>query len=401
MLRRWRRWGGRRGFEFGYRGLSGLAVFVLLYSLRDAESFVLELIAFSFFSSPLLLGVWMGYHCARRFRSGLWALVITAVAVAGAGAGAVAGALALAGALAAAAAAAADTDAIALAAIVAIVAIGLGAAAGMMRSHSQRPGLLWGAGFGALAGQGIAFATVSDEQATNDSALFFLLFFLILPLANGLFDWLSWWATRALGRRLLGLLGPGQSGWRRGWAIAAHGLADLAIAVALLLLMAYALALGFELYNELGKFQRHEAVYDLRQMVDRAAAAPGHSGFWLAAMLLTTLLPTFGHGLVLLASPLGFLFIPDGPRAALATALEGYKGASRNRQVAIRRRAARWIVQGRALAWLWALLLLVWLLGRCAAFIVLWLDGGLAGVAARAAYAGLDTAEWLGRVLGY
>lgn len=70
-------------------------------------------------------------------------------------------------------------------------------------------------------------------------------------MVNSLFDWLSWWATRALGRRLLVVLDSGQGLWRRLAAILGHGLADLAASVSLLLLMAFALGLGFQVYNNL------------------------------------------------------------------------------------------------------------------------------------------------------
>jgi hypothetical protein len=231
----------------------------------------------------------------------------------------------------------------------------------------------------------------------HESSLFFLLFFLILPLANGFFDWLSWWATRALGRRLLDLLDQGESGGQRALAILGHGLADLLAAVALLLLMAYALAFGFEGYNELGKFQRGQPVLPgLAGLIDAAAADPRTTGFWLAAMLFTTLLPTFLHGVMLLGSLAGFLFIPDRRRMALALALEGYDAAG-DQQASIRRQVARWITHGQMLTYLAALALLGWVLLR---FGMLWFlpGGGLAGWVRGAAHAGLDSAAWLGRV---
>jgi hypothetical protein len=248
---------------------------------------------------------------------------------------------------------------------------------------------------GSLTGLGLFGAALGNSHAADDMPLFLLLFFLILPLANGLFDWLSWWATRVLGRRLLSLLSSGQSGRQRWSAIALHGLVDLIIAVVLLLLMAYTLALGFGLYNEIAQHQQHAAVFKLRETIQNAAAAPGSEGFWLSAMLLTTLLPTFGHGVMLLGSPLG-LMIPGGKRLQLATTLEDYDTAG-DGQARIRREVAHWITYGQ-----WAgigagLLLLLLLLGRVAAIVWSFKDGGVAAYAGEAAQAGISTAEWLGR----
>jgi hypothetical protein len=436
LLWRWRRCGGRRGFAVAYRVLLGFVVFLLLYPLRvegDGAQIVFNMF---FFTAISMVGALAGYHCSLRIQSGFWAIVVAVIVVAViVGAATVAGSIAVAivevAAIAVAAAlVGATVAALTLAGVIVIVAgVGtiiivavvveaktlvaagilafiivalagnLGSALGVLRPQHQRRGLLWAGGFGTLACQGIISGAILKKQATDQVALFFLLFLLILPLANGLFDWLSWWATRALGRRLLGLLATETSGWQRGWAIAGFGLADLAIAVGLLLAMAYTLALGFEGYNEFAKFQRHEAVFALRPMIEAAAASPWHSGFWLTAMLLTTLLPTFGHGLMLLGSPLGVVFIPDRQRLALAEALDGYEQIDPRKQAALRRRAAGWIIHGRVMGQLAALALLVWLLGRIAAFVLLLTEGGLAAVVAQAAYAGISTAEGLGGVL--
>jgi len=86
----------------------------------------------------------------------------------------------------------------------------LGTILGCLKPNDAQRGLIWAGGLGAMVGLGIFLLTFADLPAENIAVLFLLLFFLILPLANGLFDWLSWWASRALGRRLLGLLDQGQ-----------------------------------------------------------------------------------------------------------------------------------------------------------------------------------------------
>ncbi|MFM8333663.1 MAG: hypothetical protein ACKN9T_18445 [Candidatus Methylumidiphilus sp.] len=432
LLRPWLRWPQWRVLALNYRVRLGATVSILLYLLQLAGAMGEVIFHFCVFTAIPMAGALAGYHSARRIQNDFWAIVVAFIV------GAIV-AVVMNGALVVSVVVAAITIAIAIAltgvapiigtvigtvaagigvlavgvgvgatevgsgiavatAMGAITAGAMGTAVGMLHPQNQRRGLLWVGGFGALAGAGILFDVTEKKQAANELVLFFLLFFLILPVANGLFDWLSWWATRVLGRRLLRLLATETSGWQRGWAIAVHGLADLAIAVGLLLTMAYTLALGFEGYNELAKFQRHEAVFALRPMVDAAASSPWHTGFWLTAMLLTTLLPTFGHGLVLLGSPCG-LFIPSRQRLALAEALEGYEKIDKRKQAALRRRAAGWIIHGRVMGQLAALALLVWLLGRIAAFVLLLSEGGLASVVAQAAYAGISTAEGLGRVL--
>ena len=435
MLQRW-----RRGFVLAYRVLLGLVVFLLLYYSQTVGGIGKDIFVVYFFTALLVVGILAGYYSARYIKSGFFAIVVAvivgamiidglltvilvrgsvgfvvialtlvgfaaiAITLLGTGAAAVVGTL-VASVIAeisfkAVTVTGAVTEAIVAATTFVIINTGaLGVAAGVLHPQSHRRGLLWVGGFGAFVGLGIMSDAIAEKQAASETALFILLFFLILPLANGLFDWLSWWATRALGRRLLGLLAKETSGWQRGWAIAGFGLADLAIAVGLLLAMAYTLALGFEGYNEFAQFQRHEAVFALRTMIEAAAASPWHSGFWLTAMLLTTLLPTFGHGLVLLGSPLGVVFIPDRQRLALAEALDGYEQMDKSKQAALRRRAAGWIIHGRVLSQLAALALLVWLLGRIAAFVYLLNEGGLAAFVAQAAYAGIRTAEGLGGVL--
>lgn len=262
----------------------------------------------------------------------------------------------------------------------------------MARPVERRRGIGAGA-LGGWVGFGLMVALFGDKHMAQEIALFSLLFFFVLPLANGVFDWLSWWATRALGRNLARWLDAGAGG-RRWLAIAAHGLADLAIAAALLLLMAFALALGFGLYNEIARAQGAE-VFHLRGVIQAAADKPASEGFWFGAMLLTTLLPTFGHAAILLGAPLG-LWIPGGTRARLIQALNRYEGESEEEKGDIRHDIARWLVYGQWANRAASLLLLLWLLGRIPAALYGFYEGGGGAVAGRAALSGVDAAEWLG-----
>lgn len=212
-----------------------------------------------------------------------------------------------------------------------------------------------------------------------------LLFFLVNSI-----DWLSWWTTRALGKRLLAVLDERQGVWSRRGVIMLHSFADLASSVALLLLMAFALGLGFQTYNDLAVLGHEAQPLDLASVIETTALHPFGEGFWFTWLLLTTLLPTFGHGIMLLGSPLGVLLIPDRKRLALAEDLERYATAG-ERQPNIRLRAARWHVQERLVHWLLGAALLGWLLGR------VWLlyPLGLVDWAKAWAYAGIRLAGWL------
>ena len=267
------------------------------------------------------------------------------------------------------------------------LAVAIGAAFGLGRtSHDQRGS--WAGGLGALVGVGVL--GLSILHTGSKVVVVFLLFFLILPSVNSLFDWLSWWTTRALGLRLLAVLDERQGVWQRRGVIVLHSFADLASSVALLLLMSFALGLGFQIYNDLAVLGHETQPFNLSSVIETTAAHPFGEGFWFTLMLLTTLLPTFGHGIMLLGSPLGVLLIPDRKRLALAEDLERYATAG-ERQPNIRRRAARWHVQERLSHWLLGGALLCWLLGR------VWLlyPLGLVDWAKAWAFAGIRLAGFL------
>jgi hypothetical protein len=252
-------------------------------------------------------------------------------------------------------------------------------------SAEERSGI-WIAGLGAILGLG-GLAYIESGKGISDKFIVACgLFFLFLPLFNSLFDWLSWWATRYLGQRLLAVLAPEQGLWRRRLTVVAHSCADLAAAVVLLLLMAFALGMAFQAYDDLAFFQGGQGPLQLHSKIQALAQDPWHEGFWFSLMLLTTLLPTFGHGVILLGSPLGVALIPDAQRQSLADDLEQYDTAGA-RQVDICLRAARWHAQERLAGWGLGLLLFCWLLGR---FMLLPL--GLGHYAQKAACLGVQVA---------
>lgn len=250
---------------------------------------------------------------------------------------------------------------------------------------------------GGLVGIGLLSGVVEGGSLRDELVLLLLVFFLILPLANAVWDWLSWWATRALGARLVRVLEPAQSGGERAVAVLGHGLGDLAIALGLLLAMAFSLAFGFEAYDQVALRQTGVPAFNLRETVAAAAADPWGEGFWLTTMLLSTLFPTLLHALVLLGAPLGLVLIPTGVRLELAALLDGYDDAP-DRQAMIRRKVATWWVYGRFAAWTLAGLLLTVVLLRWPTVVYLGLLNP-AEMARWAAEGGIGAAEWLGRVL--
>jgi hypothetical protein len=130
-----------------------------------------------------------------------------------------------------------------------------------------------------------------------------LVFFFILPVINGFWDWLSWWVTRLLGRHLLVTLAPARALGGRAVTILGHGLLDFVLSAALLAAMAFLLAFGFEAYDQIAAAQGQRA-FDLGPYLEAAADHPWTDGLWLTVMLLSTLFPTALHVVVLLASPL-------------------------------------------------------------------------------------------------
>ncbi len=223
----------------------------------------------------------------------------------------------------------------------------------------------------------------------DDSTIIFIITFLfLLPLANGLWDWLSWRISRWLGRDLLE--GLDESG--RGWTIISHGLADLLFALLFLATLALALAFGMESYNQYAVWRSGETVYDLRVFVGEAAEKPWTEGFWLTAMLLSTLVPTFLHFALLLASPLVMLVTGSPKRTELAAALHGYDAAEE--KDAILQRVGWHLARSQYLAWVAALLLTILLLVLFGTFIGLVHQGGLADYVAGIALFAIDVTEW-------
>ena len=316
-------------------------------------------------------------------------VVALAVAFVGAGvlAGAVAGAIVAAGAGVLILTGTGIGAALVVGVAVSVGAGGVGAAAATQWGVQDRRGAFAG-GVGVLLSFGIAFVSLGD-QVDNAFSILIITFFLVLPLANGFWDWLSWQVSRWLGRDLLKKL----DGGNRAWTITWHAMVDAGVAVLLLATLAFALAFGVESYNQFAEARTGNQVYDLATFVRDAAAKPWTEGFWMTAMLISTLVPTFLHFALLLASPLVMLVFASPKRAELATALQDYDRAFE--KDAILNKVGWYLARTQYVAWTGAILLTILLLVLFGGFVGMIHQGGLAAYVADIAVFAIDVARWV------
>lgn len=134
---------------------------------------------------------------------------------------------------------------------------------------------------------------------TPETSIVLISFFGILPLFNGLADWLSLWASRRLGEHLRGTVqGETLTVGRLVWAMIWHIVFDLAAAVGLLCGLAFVIAFAMQRISDWRGFG-----FDVAGEIATAAAHPFGQGFWFTAMLFSTLIPTVLHFVMLAASP--------------------------------------------------------------------------------------------------
>lgn len=111
------------------------------------------------------------------------------------------------------------------------------------------------------------------------------------------------------------------------------------------------------------------------------------------------LLPTLLHGLVLIMSPLGLIFLPGEKRRDMAFRLEHYEALTPEEQPGLRREVATWLTRGQIVTWAFGLLVGAFALGRILALVALLfgagflgIEGSFAGLVGAAARAGIATA---------
>ena len=127
------------------------------------------------------------------------------------------------------------------------------------------------------------------------SSKFLLIFFALLPVTNGTFDWLSYAWTRSLLREAA----------NRGTAADAvqGAMAGLAAGLVLMAGLAVACTAGVQTMNWLSLSQGGPEFFDVSHTLDRLHKHPGDpSVWWVYFTLFSTLLPTAIHMIVVSAS---------------------------------------------------------------------------------------------------
>lgn len=157
-------------------------------------------------------------------------------------------------------------------------------------------GGFWG-GPGAIISAIVSADPVADAQPGGPAILVvsantavILVFYVALPIANAVLDWVSWIITRWLLRRPADSARSG----RLALGIGTRLFFDLVFAFASLCLLALAVPNAIELSNRLFARLALPEVSWLT-LLDQAVEAPFSSGFFVTGMLLTTLLPTLMH----------------------------------------------------------------------------------------------------------
>ena len=121
-----------------------------------------------------------------------------------------------------------------------------------------------------------------------------LVFFCILPLANALLDWFSWGFSRWLGKEIKTLYTHKEKSSPI-WGLLWHAAWDFIIAVVLMIVMAFTLVLVLEGANIIARYYGFFTILDIEDTLVALEDAPFGEHAWVTAMLLTTLLPTAGH----------------------------------------------------------------------------------------------------------
>lgn len=149
------------------------------------------------------------------------------------------------------------------------------------------------------------------EVATASRAL---LLWVFLPFINAFWDWLSWGVSRLLGSQLF---------VRFRWpSLAWHVLADLVAAMVVLAGLVVSLVGAIGIYNKAVRASDGTAYLELGEFLRNAQADPwGPDGIWVTLMVLSTLVPTFLHFMMLVAGAVTLAW-PDGWRRRLIGLLE-------------------------------------------------------------------------------
>lgn len=179
---------------------------------------------------------------------------------------------------------------------------------------------------------------LSDSSEINEGSILsvasaVILFLIVLPLFNGVFDWISWMISRYLGEHLKNEIKNTVSKSKIFVNVMLHSIADLVAAIGFLAVLAFALGFGFGgLTNT--SFLSEE---DIRRFVEAAVTDPWKpgKGLWYSAMLVSTLFPTAVHFLFLLASPIAIVAAGKRKRKSIADKLRNWECFEKKEQKGI------------------------------------------------------------------
>jgi len=160
----------------------------------------------------------------------------------------------------------------------------------------------------AVAGAGAVAVTDAVVVAGADSIIYST-FFVILPLANTAFDFVSWFATR----KLLDRMARDRTGWRGAGWIMTEIVLDLTLAALCLAGLAISMAFMLEAMNAYFAW-RGAPIFDWRGYIEAARARPAYdpSNWMTLGMLASTIAPTALH----LAAGLSGVVVSFFPNAA-------------------------------------------------------------------------------------
>jgi len=155
-----------------------------------------------------------------------------------------------------------------------------------------------------------SFLEPNRDLVTN---LFFLVF---LPYLNGVLDFISFWISRSLGRKILAA--------KHGWEAIQQISWDALAAFLLLSALVFGITFSVALFN-LWIARQPELMVNLQELMQHAKEAPfGANGLWLTVMVFSTLLPTFLHLVMALIAFFTFYFFPRKFRLYIAGILESH-----------------------------------------------------------------------------
>lgn len=140
-----------------------------------------------------------------------------------------------------------------------------------------------------------AIPLLMPEMTNNRSAIGFLLGFMLLPLVNVPFDFLSTALTRTLLRK-----SRDQNKFVRRLG---YSLADLGLALVFMLLLSIAMVICLQAFNSIAGADMINVRAVLQDIIDNPAAS---QHFWLYFALFSTLLPTMIHMVIGVSSLISF-----------------------------------------------------------------------------------------------